>query len=266
MGGGAMLTPFTSTVGQSNNSSSFSSPHSLSSFCNTSFEESWVKNRCFDYEPRTETLDIESFDEKGTTGSPYDCVFGSVPSSWEVEKAMSDLQSFMSGCNDPKEEMNWPKAMLNPHQSTLLQSHGYARFYDAFHMLKNEPPIQRLVVSLASDRAVWEAMMNNKAVQNLKGSLICAAEGEEFQSSTEESDIGSLVVKWIMGITTSKLAELIQSLGSLLSEIFNEILEPAKKEKPTSELSDLLEEKIISSFLLSVVLLLIVVLTRTQGS
>lgn len=87
-----MLTPFTSTVGQSNNSSSFSSPHSLSSFCNTSFEESWVKNRCFDYEPRTETLDIESFDEKGTTGSPYDCVFGSVPSSWEVEKAMSDLQ------------------------------------------------------------------------------------------------------------------------------------------------------------------------------
>lgn len=92
------------------------------------------------------------------------------------------------------------------------------------------------------------------------------AEGKESQSSTEESDIGSLVVKWIMGITTSKLAELIQSLGSLLSEIFNEILEPAKKEKPTSELSDLLEEKIISSFLLSVVLLLIVVVTRTQGA
>lgn len=92
------------------------------------------------------------------------------------------------------------------------------------------------------------------------------AEGKESQSSTEESDIGSLVVKWIMGITTSKLAELIQSVGSLLSEIFSEILEPAKKEKPTSELSDLLEEKLRSSFLLSVVLLLIVVVTRTQGA
>lgn len=91
-----------------------------------------------------------------------------------------------------------------------------------------------------------------------------AAKVEESQSST--GDIGSLIVKWIMGITTSRIAELLQSFGSLLSEIIHDIFEPDNKEKPTSELSDLMEEKIRSSFLLSVVLLLIVVVTRTQGA
>ncbi|XP_060218933.1 uncharacterized protein LOC132645765 [Lycium barbarum] len=275
MGGGTMLPPYTTTVqGHSNNSftaprtprdSNFQSSPSLSSICDTPFEESWIKNRSVDYG----SLDNGSFDgvdEKGTKGSSYyDSSFGSVPSSWEVEKALSELQSFMSGRYAPREEMDWLEPMPNPHQSTLLQSPGYARFYDAFHMLQNEPSIQRLVCSIACDKAVWEAMMENKAVQNLQGSLICAAKEEESQRPTGESDIGSLIVKWIMGITTSTLAELIQSFGSLLREIINEIFEPTKKEKSTSELNDLLEEKIRSSFLLSLVLLLIVVVTRSQG-
>ncbi|KAK4379449.1 hypothetical protein RND71_001311 [Anisodus tanguticus] len=261
MGGGAMLPPYTST--HSNNSfttpPNFHSPPTLSSICDTPFGESWTKNRIIDYGS------YDGVDENETKGTYCDCAFGSVPSSLEVEKALSDLQSFMSGCYAPKEEMNWLEPMPNPHQSTLLQSPGYARFYDAFHMLQNEPSIQRLVCSISCDKAVWEAMMENKAVQKLQGSLICAAKEEESQRSTRESDIGSLIVKWIVSITTSKLAELIQSFGSILSEIINEIFEPTKKEKPTSELSDLLEEKIRSSFLLSVVLLLIVVVTRSQG-
>ncbi|XP_049380747.1 uncharacterized protein LOC125845304 [Solanum stenotomum] len=279
MGGGAMLPLFTST--NSNNSfttptlptlrdSNFHSPPSLSSICETPFGESWTKNRCIDYGSNSKILDIEPFDEvdeKGTQGSPYyDSVFGSVPCSWEVEKAMSDLQSFMSGYYAPKEEMNWVEPMLNPYQLTLVKSPGNARFYDALFMLQNEPSIQRLVCSIACDRAVWEAMMSNKAVQNLQCSVISAAKEEESQSSTGESDIGSLIVKWIMGITTSRIAELLQSFGSLLSEIIHDIFEPDSKEKPTSELSDLVEEKIRSSFLLSVILLLIVVVTRTQGA
>ncbi|XP_049356309.1 uncharacterized protein LOC125820915 isoform X2 [Solanum verrucosum] len=273
MGGGAMLPLFTST--NSNNSfttptlptlrdSNFQSPPSLSSICEIPFGESWTKNRCIDYGSNSKILDIEPFDEKGTQGSPYyDSVFGSVPCSWEVEKAMSDLQS---GYYAPKEEMNWVEPMLNPYQSTLVKSPGNERFYDALFMLQNEPSIQRLVCSIACDRAVWEAMMSNKAVQNLQGSVISAAKEEESQSSTGESDIGSLIVKWIMGITTSRIAELLQSFGSLLSEIIHDIFEPDSKEKPTSELSHLLEEKIRSSFLLSVILLLIVVVTRTQGT
>ncbi|KAL3348819.1 hypothetical protein AABB24_022134 [Solanum stoloniferum] len=273
MGGGAMLPLFTSS--NSNNSfatptlttlrdSNFQSPPSLSSICETPFGESWTKNRCIDYGSNSKILDIGPFDEvdeKGTQGSPYcDSVFGSVPCIWEVEKAMSDLQSFMSGYYAPKEEMNWVEPMLNPYQSTLVKSPGNARFYDALYMLQNEPSIQRLVCSIACDRAVWEAMMSNKAVQNLQGSVISAAKEEESQSST---DIGSLIVKWIMGITTSRITELLQSFGSLLSEIIRDIFEPDRKEKPTS---DLLEEKIRSSFLLSVVLLLIVVVTRIQGA
>lgn len=177
-----MLPPFTSTnpnnsftVPHTPRDSNFHSPPSLSSICDTPFGESWSKNRCIDYVSKDNILDIGPFDgvdEKGTNG--YDPAFGSVPSSWEVEKALSDLQSFMSGYYAPKEEMNWLEPALNPHQSTLLKSPGNARFYDAYHMLQNEPSIQRLVCSIACDRAVWEAMMSNKAVQNLQGPLICA--------------------------------------------------------------------------------------------
>ncbi|KAK4366003.1 hypothetical protein RND71_013883 [Anisodus tanguticus] len=38
--------------------------------------------------------------------------------------------------------MDWLELMLNSHQSNLLKSHVYARFYDVFHMLQNEPAIQ----------------------------------------------------------------------------------------------------------------------------
>lgn len=257
-----MLPPYTGT--SSNNSSTsrdsnFQSPPSLSSIYDTPFGESWTKNTCVDHGSNSKSLEYGSFDGVVEKGSPYyDPAFGSVPSSWEVERALSDLQSFMSGCYVPKEEMNWRRSML-------MKSPGNARYYDAYHMFQNEPSIQRLVCSIACDRAVWEAMMRNKEVQNLKDSLICAAKEEESLRSTRESDIGSLIVKWIMEIITTRIAELIQSFGSLLSDMIHNILESDNKEKPTSELTDLLEEKIRSSFLLSVVLVLIVVVTRTQG-
>lgn len=102
MGGGAMLPLFTST--NSNNcfttlplpthrDSNIHPPPSLSSICETPFGESWNKNRCIEYGSNSKILDSGSFDEFVEKGSPYyETVFGSVPSRWEVEKAMSDLQ------------------------------------------------------------------------------------------------------------------------------------------------------------------------------
>lgn len=88
------------------------------------------------------------------------------------------------------------------------------------------------------------------------------ADKEEKQlRSPEEPGISVLIMKWIMGFTRSKVLELLEKFGSLVKEI----LEPGSKEKPTSELTDLLAEKVRSSFLLSFVILLIVVITRGQG-
>lgn len=84
---------------------------------------------------------------------------------------------------------------------------------------------------------------------------------EKLVRSPEEPGISALIMRWIMGFTKSKVLELLEKLGSLVKEIF----EPGSKEKPTSELTDLLDEKVRTSFLLTVVILLIVVITRGQG-
>lgn len=64
-----------------------------------------------------------------------------------------------------------------------------------------------------------------------------------------------------MGFTKSKVLELVEKFLFLV----HEIIQPATKEAPTSDVTDLLEEKVRSSLLLSVAIVLIVVVTRNQG-
>lgn len=88
-----------------------------------------------------------------------------------------------------------------------------------------------------------------------------ACEAERTQTSNEERDIANLIMKWILRFTKSKIVDVIEKIGLMVAELFL----PSDKEKPTSELTDLVEDKIRSSLLLSVVILLIVVVTRNDG-
>ncbi|PIN08488.1 hypothetical protein CDL12_18936 [Handroanthus impetiginosus] len=216
--------------------------------------------------PRFSTAAVRSFntptsvaairsESKPGSQSIGDGVFGSVPSRAEVENAIVDLQRFMHGLSTSKPELDG----LSQHELKLLQTTGFVKFRDAFSKMENEPALRDLIVSLSCDKAIWEAILSNKAVQDLQGS-ISAAKKEKLLSYGEESDITTILLKWIMAFTKSKILELIEKFVLLVNEIF----QPAPKEKPTSELNDLLEDKVRSSFLLSVIILLIVVFTRIQ--
>lgn len=85
---------------------------------------------------------------------------------------------------------------------------------------------------------------------------------QRTQASSEQADIASLIFKWILEFTISKIMDVVEKIGLMMAELFI----PGDKEKPTSELTDLVEEKIRSSLLLSVVILLIVVVTRNSGA
>ncbi|RRT56824.1 hypothetical protein B296_00020783 [Ensete ventricosum] len=70
--------------------------------------------------------------------------------------------------------------------SNSSQSKQCEKVYDAFNLLKISPSIQshcqcilglllqRMVVSLSSDKAIWDAVMKNEAVQELNK---CFCEG-----------------------------------------------------------------------------------------
>ncbi|XP_027112950.1 uncharacterized protein [Coffea arabica] len=203
----------------------------------------------------------------GTSGTEYGaaagkccsgCVFGPAPSRLEVEKAMTDLQRFLHG-EEAKSNFRWLQPIVYPSDSRMLQSPGYRRIQDAFGMLQREPSVQNLVASISCDKAVWDAILNNRAVQDLGGSI--SAE-QRTQASSEQADIASLIFKWILEFTISKIMDVVEKIGLMMAELFI----PGDKEKPTSELTDLVEEKIRSSLLLSVVILLIVVVTRNNGA
>ncbi|CAI9101317.1 OLC1v1038611C1 [Oldenlandia corymbosa var. corymbosa] len=146
--------------------------------------------------------------------------------------------------------------VLSPDSKVMLKS-GRERFHKALVMLQKEPAVENLVVDLSSDKDFWNAIMNNKAVQDLQSSI--SQERETQLQMQEGPDMGTMVLGWIEEmIARSKIRELIEKIGAMLAEVFV----PKQKEKPTSELTDLVEEKIRSSFLLAVVVIFIVVFTR----
>ncbi|KAJ6737469.1 hypothetical protein OIU85_019522 [Salix viminalis] len=107
-----------------------------------------------------------------------------------------------------------------------LQSLGYGIVRDAFSLLQTDSSIKRLVISLASDKAVWDAIISNEAVRKLQESCYPAEEYRK-ESCEEESDIAARVLRWIMDITKAKIIELVDKFTLLVNEVF----QPIEKEK-----------------------------------
>ncbi|KAH6812177.1 hypothetical protein C2S51_025939 [Perilla frutescens var. frutescens] len=193
-------------------------------------------------------------------GSVNDCIFGPVPSRAEVENAILELQRFMEGVSTTnKPEVEGFHGQLGFHQYP-----GFIKFSDAFAMMQAEPPLQSLVVSISCDKAVWESILSNKAVDDLRGSLAAAAaagkEEKQVRCSTNECELAEIIWRWIIGFTKSKAIEMVEKFVSVVSEMFKHA--PCRDDEPTSELHHLLDQKIRSSLLLSIIILLIVVVSR----
>ncbi|OVA02132.1 hypothetical protein BVC80_927g7 [Macleaya cordata] len=206
---------------------------------------------------------LDGREDEIANGFYYDShIFGQIPSKDEVEHAVSALQQVPSAGSD----LDWIEPALHVYNPRTLRSHGYKRVYDAFHLLQTEPTVQRMVVSLSTDKAVWDAVLNNEVVQELRESfytdfMAYAAENEdEPWSSGEDLDSTQSILKWILEKTKEKVIELIEKITFLLNVVFQ------PQEKKTQAAEDMFGDTLRSSLLLSVLVLLIVVMTRAQRS
>ncbi|KAF7850896.1 hypothetical protein BT93_L4910 [Corymbia citriodora subsp. variegata] len=223
-----------------------------------------------------------------------DFVLGSVPSTDEVHGAVSAIQQvFDSGpCsqyvqdrfspyvdNDVDQvkntsnllprvssygsEMDWIEPTLHLSNSRALQP--CEQVYDAFHLLQRDPSVQRMVISLSSDKAVWDAVLNNEVVKELRESCQAAEISSIPDISSDESSVDSNevvnVVRWMFDNTVAKVTELIEKITKLVGDLFQV---PPNEEAASSEPADPFEEKLRMSFLLSVVVLLVVAVTRAH--
>ncbi|KAH9323559.1 hypothetical protein KI387_018198 [Taxus chinensis] len=64
---------------------------------------------------------------------------------------------------------------LDQDNDKKLHISGHSNVFEAFNLLQSNPSIQGIVASLASDKAVWDAMLKNEKVLEFKQSLL---EGE----------------------------------------------------------------------------------------
>lgn len=184
----------------------------------------------------------------------YNHVFETVPSQREVEDAISALQEFMKAVLSTITVQQ----ISDSYDSRIVLSQGYKRLYDALQLLQTDTAVKRLVVSLSSDEAIWDVVIRNVLHQRLL-ELPDAAKCKRPQIS-EQKEIGIEIISWIFYILKGKILELIVSFQSLMNDLFQS---PGIK-NATGDATQL-DEKVRSSALLSIVILLIVIMARSQS-
>ncbi|KAL5571837.1 hypothetical protein UlMin_021434 [Ulmus minor] len=189
-------------------------------------------------------------------GTFFNSVLGSVPSQSEVETAISLLQNFIEQVKGS--ELKWLEGPV----PRILVSYGIRKVYDAFQLLQIDPSVKRLVVSLSSDKAIWEAIMNNESVQKLREPSR-SGESRRQIGTTEGAELAASIMDWLWNVTKAKWVELVEKFQSL-AKIFESSQNEKGRWKTARERNEELGDKIRSSLFLSIVILLIVVVSRAQ--
>ncbi|KAI7724962.1 hypothetical protein M8C21_018881 [Ambrosia artemisiifolia] len=182
------------------------------------------------------------------------------------DDARVDIISSSTGFHNSGLELDWHEpSMQQCYSTSTLQVPRSDKVCDAFHLLQTDPSVQRMVISLSSDKAVWDAVMNNEVVRELRESI---REDKSIYDGSEGGVNGSnpvtQVLHWIFANTKDKVIEIVAKI----TKVVNELLRPmSKDEKPNIDTNvglDSFDEKLRRSFFLSIVVLLIVVVSRSR--
>ncbi|KAJ0661782.1 hypothetical protein HanOQP8_Chr14g0552311 [Helianthus annuus] len=115
-----------------------------------------------------------------------------------------------------------------------------------------------MVMSIASDKSVWEAVMNNEAVRELRDSFY---EGDEVESSDGPAQVPD-VLQWILINTKAKLMEIVKKITEMVNRMFQSPGNGKAKDEDGVE-TEPFGKKVTSSFFLSIMVLMIIVVTRS---
>ncbi|KAM7491760.1 hypothetical protein LguiA_034681 [Lonicera macranthoides] len=290
-----------------------SSINSLNLISSTGFPDDfeWVISECDDN--IDDQLERDNELQGEINGYSGDSVFGSVPSVDEVQQAVSSLQQVLDTASvspfikdglhyyldkdvvdqiytptdlthrvySSESESDWIEPPLHLCNSRMLESRRSKRVYDAFHLLQTVPAVKRMVISISSDKAVWDAVLNNEVVRELRESLNEANSNEPV--SADEASIGASaaansnvpgssneasndenaamnVLSWIFINTKAKMMALIDKITGLVNELFQH----PGSETTMGAASEPFEKNLRASFMVSVVVFLIVVVSRSR--
>lgn len=210
-------------------------------------------------------------------------VFGPVPSTQEAEEAVSTIQQVFIPVSLAEEiekfpherleakdkaiisakifprslstgsQSDWIEPAMHLYNSKSCHSQEREKVLDAFRLLQVNPSIQRVVLSLSSDSAVWDAVMKNEVVQEFKKSLYSGESKPQAPDEAPQAACG--ISKWIADAGT-KIAEVFGKISKHLNQIFRSC--DSKNEY------DAFRDVLHSSFMISVLVFIVVVMNRAQ--
>lgn len=216
-------------------------------------------------------------------------VFGAAPTIEEVEEAVSDLQGSLaqsilypsgsqghessslptavqknggsievSQCSDSESEssksvVDWIEPELYLYNHEVVQQLRQNDVLDAFRLLQRNHTVREMVISLVSDKAIWDALLKNEKVVEFRELL---HKGEtKLQEITEGSDENPAdKPNWF--------SQAVQSAKLKVVEIINHILGFADKKIFSENDGEILDRTVKSSLMLAVVVLLVVLVKR----
>lgn len=166
------------------------------------------------------------------------------------KQALLSTSGHSSGNSSGSDDWIEPAAyVLN---STALLSREHRNVLDAFRLLQKDPSVQKMVMSLSCDKAVWNAVMNNEAVQDFRRSL---HDGKEID---RKGDTGgpAEVLKWILVSAQAKIVEFLENM----MKIVNMLIHPQDDEEKPDPYSDAVKV----SFMLTVFVFIVVAIARIK--
>ncbi|KAG2652810.1 uncharacterized protein LOC120656693 [Panicum virgatum] len=174
--------------------------------------------------------------------------FGVDSDTTNRQTALLSTSGHSSGNSSGSDDWIEPAAyVLN---STALLSREHRHVLDAFRLLQKDPTVQKMVMSLSCDKAVWNAVMNNEAVQDFRRSLHDGKENDRKGGAGGPSE----VLKWILDSAQTKILEFLDNV----MKIFNMLIRPQEDEEKPDAYSDAVKV----SFMLTVFVFIVVAIAR----
>ncbi|CAN6238863.1 unnamed protein product [Urochloa humidicola] len=177
--------------------------------------------------------------------------FGVDPDTTGRQAALLSTSGHSSGNSSGSDDWIEPAAyVLN---STALLSREHRNVLDAFRLLQKDPTVQKMVMSLSCDKAVWNAVMNNEAVQDFRRSLHDGKENDIKGNTGGPVE----VLKWILDSAQAKIVEFLENVMKL----FNMLIHPQEdEEKPDAYI-----DSVKVSFMLTVFVFIVVAIARINS-
>uniref|UniRef100_A0A0A9DSM5 Uncharacterized protein n=1 Tax=Arundo donax TaxID=35708 RepID=A0A0A9DSM5_ARUDO len=132
--------------------------------------------------------------------------------------------------------------------SSALLTREHRNVLDAFHLLQEDPKVQKMVMALSADQAVWNAVMNNEVVQEYMRSF----QGDKETDLKGSSTTPPRVMKWVLGNTQAKIKEFLEQILRVVNMLF----------LAEDKIYDVYDDVVRMSFMLSVFVFIVVTIAR----